>query len=311
MKTFIRKIIVLTVVNVAVAGSVLAVNASEAGSDVRPASSSATTPANVRIDRNVAVVESVSDTLGNLERYVISTRLPSYHGTGSVLVIPSTEMKLEDIAAIMQDLSIMSRIFDKQLASARFVVGGYPGYQWSYSRSARAWTPNILFNRQDGGASEAIYLGGFGALFLIDVDFPLSPPSQVQAEKPEEAGDPVWQQMQKEIYSPQERSRRRTTESEIYIPEKVEDLQRTLIKALKHAANIRNLKPDECVTIMVSGTEAGIVVDASGRGRLSGEVGSIQPAFLTIRAKKSDIDRFAKAELDYDKFRERVQTMTY
>ncbi|MHC4890848.1 MAG: hypothetical protein ACYTEO_15445 [Planctomycetota bacterium] len=36
-------------------------------------------------------------------------------GAGAVLVIPSVEMKDEEFTAIMEDLNVMSRIFDKKL----------------------------------------------------------------------------------------------------------------------------------------------------------------------------------------------------
>ena len=35
------------------------------------------------------------------------------------------------------------------------------------------------------------------------------------------------------------------------------------------------------------------------------------PAVLVIRAKKSDIDEFAKGDIDFEKFRQRVQLLTY
>ncbi len=111
--------------------------------------------------------------------------------------------------------------------------------------------------------------------------------------------------------------------AEEYNAEKVEDLKRTLIKALKHAANIRNLGPDDLVTVVVSGSEPGIAVrhiHVSSRSTgvvksqtpsWPNEMTSSAPTFLAIRAKKSDIDAFAKDELDYDQFHQLTQVFTY
>ncbi len=40
------------------------------------------------------------------------------------------------------------------------------------------------------------------------------------------------------------------------------------------------------------------------------DIGLSSPTILVIRAKKSDIDEFAKGDLDFDKFRERTLMLT-
>lgn len=42
-----------------------------------------------------------------------------------------------------------------------------------------------------------------------------------------------------------------------------------------------------------------------------GEMGVSPATVLTIRAKKSDVDAFAKGEQDFEQFRQKVQTFTY
>jgi hypothetical protein len=189
-----------------------------------------------------------------------------------------------------------------------------------------------------------MYLQGYGALFLMKVDFPLSPPPQAREEKETkkgEEGDPVWDQMRREIYEPEKVDRiRRTDRSESkYDAEKVENLKTTLIKALKHAANIRSLKPDESVILTITGrgeatgrkiasarvlperneilvqerTADGKMITKLVQGTSLDALDDLRlssPAILTIRAKKSDIDEFAKGDLDLDKFRQRTQMLT-
>ena len=45
-------------------------------------------------------------------------------------------------------------------------------------------------------------------------------------------------------------------------------------------------------------------------GPFSDEMG-FSPTVMTIRAKKSDVDAFSKGKLDFDKFRQKVQSFTY
>jgi len=240
-------------------------------------------------------------------------------GAGTVLVIPTSEMKPEDLITIIEDMTVMARIFDKQLGQEKL---------------RQAWfTPDIF--RQDSRLAEAMYLQGYGALFLKKVNFPLSPQTAVQEEKPtqKEEVDPVWQQMRREIYEPQEdRRRREERPEEKYDAEKVENLKTNIIKALKHATNIRNLKPDESVILTVTGSGDSSIINVTGVTIAESKV-IVQdkktmsivtptltslprdlelscPKVLIIRAKKSEIDAFAKGEIDLDKFRQRVQIFT-
>lgn len=242
----------------------------------------------------------------------------SHSAVGSVLVIPTSEIKAEDLATIVEDMTVMSRIIDSQLGKEE------PGHTW--------FTGNIFGH---SSMAETMYLQGYGALFLKKVDFPLSPGPTMQEEEEkettEEGVDPVWDEMRKEIYEPQEeRKRREERPEEKYDAEKVENLKTNVIKALKHAANIRNLKSDGSVILTITGSGdssaiTNITIPGTGYGfaqqkgtrsisvvtpALPGSSGFSSPTVLIIRAKKSDIDSFAKGDLDLDKFQQRVQIFT-
>jgi len=242
-------------------------------------------------------------------------RLPHFQqgGNGGVLVIPAAQMKMENLAAITEDMSIMSRIFDKQLSQSNLTA----------SRGRLLVGVNPYLGRGDR-TIEAIYLDGYGALFLMKVNILLSAPPETQKkEKAEEGTDPVWIQMKREMYEPEEAGRTRTDDhpEEKYDAEKVETLKTNLIKTLKHAANIRTLKPEQLVILTVMGDgrrSASTITRSINYGKSTGrrriiqtlpevEAGSIVPTVLTICAKKSDIDAFAKGQLDYDQFRQRIE----
>ena len=239
-------------------------------------------------------------------------------GAGSVLVIPTAELKMEELAAMTEDMTVMSRIFGKNLEQARI-----PTARGSFFISGHDTLAAFLGG--GGGAMQSMYLQGYGALFLMKVDFPLSPPPQAEQQQEEETKkeemDPVWQQMRREMYEPQDTKRRKTEQpQEKFDAEKVENLKTTLVKALKHAANIRSLKQDELVILAVAGsggsagetatitTSSAIVVDGHARivQQQPASSGSSQTV-VVIRAKKSDIDSFAKNALDYEQFRQRIQ----
>jgi len=240
------------------------------------------------------------------------------HGTDGVLVVLTNPMKAEDVAATTEDLNIMSRIFEKKLQ---------PAYATYESRLRSANIDRLFSNlrhRDSSQGTQAIYLHGFAALFLTHVGFPLCAAPKVEAEKIEKDVDPLWEDTKREI------STSATTHKEDYAyvqydprneydAEKVEDLKTDLTKALRHAANIRNLKPDESIILAVASTQQATalevaVEDGKKRYRVISSKAEptslLAPVLLTIRAKKADIDAYAKDQLNLEQFRQRVQFLT-
>jgi hypothetical protein len=314
MKSFIRVITITIVLNLMLAGTTTA--------QITPAPAPVpTAPAGVS---QQAVSESadkardsrLNDLIERIEQLRIATT-GHYHG-GRVLVIPTAEMQPQDLVTMMEDMTVMCRIFDKRLEQSNLVSG-------RFTTGSRIILPTPF--SWDSGPTGAMYIQGYGALFLTKVDFLLSPPPEAPEEKEteEEDTDPLWTQMRQEIYTPEEVGRGRSTgerPEEKYDAEKVEELKETLIKSLKHAANIRNLKPEESIILTVTG-KAGqsgpfvtrlyksgdskyITTGSAGAGS-----GSLSPMVLTIRAKKSDIDAFSEGKLSFDQFTEKTQLLSY
>jgi len=243
-------------------------------------------------------------------------------GASPVLVIPSAEIETKDLLTINEDLNVMSRIFESNLRAARIAPTG--GGLFLSSHNAFS-----ALLGQGRGVIQSIYLQDYGSLFLIKVDFPLSPAPEKPKEEEtdqEQKGDKVWEQMRQQMYEPQHRSKSKADDkARKYDPEKVESLKTTLVESLKHAANIRNLKPEESVILTVTGSgdfpgdpamivaSKSILVDVDGKSRTIQEPVSVaagSPTVLVIRAKKADIDSFAQGDLDLDQFRQRVQILS-
>jgi hypothetical protein len=276
---------------------------------------------------------------------------PARNELARVLVIPSSAMKMPEIAAIREDLAIMSRILDRRTGPDVIVSGAI-----EESVDSQALIDIIRFGATQGlrqNLTESIYIGGFGAIFSMKADFPLLPPPE--GIEPKETGkdmDNLWEQTRREIYSPPVATSvtpsvpRRQIRRPIYDAEKVEELKAKLIESLKHAANIRVLRPDEWVVIAVTGPgiqpdggpeevsygmgglpggtttglPLGIYPELQEQMRIKGE-SSLKSGFaltrpfaqtcLTIRAKKADIDEFAKGAITLESFKQRLEIITY
>jgi len=306
-------------------------------------------------------------------RSIASAYKPTVGRTGArkVLVVPTDEIKAEELAEIIEDMHVMSYILDERFKETRMIQGVFVDFGDFFGRDSRT--------------TEATYLQGYGVLFSMEVNFAFSPPLKPEAQETEtvaEQVDSTWLQAKKEVFSPQELKRPRETGSlREYGSQMVEELKRELIKAMKHAANIRGLKPDEWVILTVigggreigefyeygiinvapwSGTSTGRPPSSSGMGGfgggssaggyVGGGVGGgygstsgysaggygggyggvggyggygmgggmggyagmgFSSTVMTIRAKKSDVDAFAKGEMDFDEFCKKVQIFTY
>lgn len=351
MKSLIRTMIVLAVLGFAVAAITPAPGMYEGTSDessnqVSPpavaAPSESTEPAApppvvppVQYDPEAV---SLLDTrkqpgISSNRRKIVSTFVGGK--SSNVLVIPDIEIKAEDVAAITQDMQVMSHIFDKIFQGRRLIEGGFIDY-------------GPFFGMGSSRATQAIYLQGYGALFLLEVDFPFSPsPKTAVKEKQPEETDSVWQQAKQEIFSPTTFPSLQPPEDK-YDAEKVRELKSQLVKALKHAANIRNIKPEEWIILTVNGADqkgsgmvmyeirtqspygpnplkrsstfgggyglggtGGGVSFGGGSMMTPGQEQSSQGSVMTIRAKKSDIDDYAGGKLDFEQFNEKVQIFVY
>jgi len=249
-------------------------------------------------------------------------------GGASVLVIPAQEMTPETYDRIVEDLSIMNRIIEKNtrmtgdMGRIYGTILGEPGDV--------IMVPRIL--RSLGGRSKPMYIGGYGAVFSLVVDFPLLPPPEApEPNKVAEKPDPVWVGAQRELLDPQAtlRLQRGPAQARTYRAEAVETLRSGLIGLLKHATNIRDLAPEAWLTILVQGpaptTRGGAPASAGVAGAVYGggspyeehqalilpQMRSEGRTLLTLRAKKSDIDQYAKGQLDDAQFQQRVQIVTH
>ena len=337
MKTSIRTIIVLIALNLITAGFAPA-QVEETPAAPQPAMFDAV-PVQQPSATNVSHVQNDIDRL--VSRSVSFSTGRRTTGTGNtVFVIPSQEIKTEEILTINEDINVMSRIFEDKLNQLRF-AGSNRGWAFTGDR----WMSDGYYGMFLGGRGNragCMYLQGYGALFLMNVDFPLSAPPEAekqQEEKPKKENvDEVWEETRQQIYEPQEtiRTGRGAERREVkYYADKVEKLKTTLIESLKHAANIRILKPDESVILSITGsgvssdkivgiigypgTDQKLVIEKSGgkqitkvyTGGLPDDLQLSSPTVLVIRARKTDIDNFAKGGLNLDGFRQRVQIISY
>jgi len=221
----------------------------------------------------------------------------------TVFVVPGPHLPVESLVQITEDMAVMCRILDKAIAPVR-------------TPSDTAGAVDVLNRQSPYGRSQTqgLYLDGYGALFFVEVGFPLTRPPQEQ-EQPDtgQPGDAVWSQTVDELKGvPPRQSRPRVP---AYDAQRVESLKTALVKSLRHAANVRVHGAQDRIALVVmtrwqSGSSAYV---GSGRGfRSTGwmeQAGSMSSDVLVLGTTKVDVDAFAKGDLTLEQFTEKVNTL--
>jgi hypothetical protein len=189
-------------------------------------------------------------------------------------VIPDSEVKPEDLDAITQDLLVMSHILDERFKEPRMIKGVFTDFGDFFGR--------------DNRSTEAIYMQGYGVVFLMEVNFAFSPPLKPEEQKDEETAeqvDPTWQRARQQIFAPKTPMPGFSEQGPGLV--KFDQLKKELIETLKHAANIRNITPDEW-----------IIVTVIGQGRQSGEFYEDYYRNATPRSRTSRDRRSSRGEAE-------------
>jgi hypothetical protein len=263
-------------------------------------------------------------------RYTLGGLAPS----GSAYTqIPSLVLKFasEDEVSnnvMEEDLAIMTKIVENDLKKG--VGEGGVEYKmdipmiYTGSRSVRA-----------------MYMEGFGVLFMIKVNFPVYAPDSFEAkETPRQPELSEWETARRQLYALPTKDSSSASSRSKYKQAQVDTLKKLLIQTMRNATNIHNLQPEEWLSFSVFGHP----VVVSKPNKLSGEKlrkltkravtdegeVTVQEAYqaanyqssgqtqvsqngtvLTLRAKRGDIEAFAAGKLGLDEFTKLVQTQSY
>jgi hypothetical protein len=253
-----------------------------------------------------------------------------------VLIVPTTQVDASQFAQTAEDMRVMLQILREKTIESR-------------SGANRSVLPDYgpIFGSGGRGA-QAIYIQRHAVVFALEVDFPLGSSTEANAgPKPERGGDPVWQKARERLADSG-----RTGSSDETNPFNFDQFKENMIRALRHAANLRHLDPNELVVISVSGgnrpvsSSEGGSLSMQGEGYMQGggsfnssggggymnsssyssfSGGSSRGAtagprtsgistpgsVMTIQARKADVDAFAKDQISFERFNQKVKVFNH
>lgn len=205
-------------------------------------------------------------------------------GAGSdPAVIATHALKPETRADLQADLKIMDKLLLEKISHA----------------TAYDTQPAVAFTWNNRQAGEGAYIEDFGVLFSCETSVILAT-TESKPKAPAADAESDWERARKEVEAGAEQPHsfspaysgsffRVGNKTSEFSQKRLDELVNTIIQVLPEAKHIRGLKGSDAVVITVTGED-----DAGN------------PARLTVKTKKSDIDELAGGKLKSDDFAARV-----
>ena len=239
------------------------------------------------------------------------------------LVISTSPLSSESMSWIDEDMRIMASLLEDSTGPSR----------------STPWASGIpLVSLAKESNNRNIFIVDTGALFFVNVDFPLSGRTVEENTVEETPKDTAWERARQKVYGgnsqgdlfPNDQAHRyfwsQYRRPKAYKPAQVRILTEKLASALSSATNIRALNPSDTVWVVVTGPavfyrdEALSAQDLTTRvppqqwnpsqlalQYLSMQKGPSKETRLTISAKKQDIDDLSAGVVSMKEFLGRIE----
>jgi|GEM_PF-1271498 len=228
------------------------------------------------------------------------------------LIIWTTAPDAKAQTQLSEDLTVMRHLLEKSMDDNAS----------SEARRYKAMGIDV-FMPSSGPSVRSLYLQGVGALFILNVNYPLVAPEK-PADTPKSTGSSSeWEKAKREVYGQLEEMND-DPPGEAFDGDKVTKLQERIIEALKNGSNIRSLKSGESVTVTING---GSNVNGVGRKVVVGsktivngkevkqsrvvDGGVPNRTMLVVSVSKADLDALSGGKIKEDEFRKKVTLTSY
>ena len=170
--------------------------------------------------------------------------------------------------------------------------------------------------------ARTLYLQDYGLVFTFNVDMPLVAEPKAEKKVAEDADDTneEWEEARNDLFGQKHFMKGGHKPSRPFDAGEVEELKQGVIEALRNASNIRNLKPNDWITVVIRGKRFDTAVWPAEGDKFrfevdnnviynSDEMGS--ESTMVLRVKKSDVDDIAKKKGEKGSLKDKVTVTTY
>jgi hypothetical protein len=238
---------------------------------------------------------------------------------GRVLVVPGGNADAKMLLESEEDLNVMAHLLEKAMN-----LGKDEG-------RLKAAGIDLLFSHSQSLGVRHLYLEGYGALFLFKSPIPIKPEAAAaQGDPSETQSTSAWDEARRELFQAQDGRRGRPFRTRVdvkafkenYDEAQVASLKSSVVEALREAANMRHVKPDEHVTVVLvrQVSEGGpkafaryVQQDAAPFGLISEDVrpAPSQEGTLILRVLKRDAEALAQGTMSAETFTAKASVILY
>lgn len=166
--------------------------------------------------------------------------------TGGTSILRFKDSDPKSLDTLAEDINVMALVLEKSVERAQVV------------ESAGLRAGGVPTGRYGARLVEGLYLEGFGAVFTFQLPLPLAPPAHAPKKREEGESGSDWEAAKNALYGSGTEGDSgqwadRFSGVAAYDDEKIEQLKKAIVEALKNAGNIRDLKPEESVVVAVFG----------------------------------------------------------
>jgi hypothetical protein len=220
------------------------------------------------------------------------------------IMIRSSRADAKAMEQLTEDLIVMTRLLEKAVAE--------------HSEPPRAANIDIItLGAGMRNSGRSMYVDDYGVIFTLSVNMPLKAEPKVEDVKPKEpTRKGAWEEARGEAFSQRRKVKRwQPSAWRQFDPDEVDAFKATLVDSLREATNIRHLKPNDMIAVVVRGTpqtqEREIKVQTEGTVTAEDvAVDETVESTLVLRIQKMELDR-AVAGRDSGELRKNVRVSIY
>jgi hypothetical protein len=199
---------------------------------------------------------------------------------GSIII--TSPMSQEKLDQLSEDLTVLNYIFTRN-------------FERTFGEKGTEYRLGVPITMSGGRMVETSYLEDFGVLVKVHVPFPVvSSGDNDKKSEPASNADSDWEKARRALFGggDAEGASPATEQIAPYDEKLVDELKKQMFDALKSAANVRNLEPNQPITVAIMGGP-NFALKLTGGGHI-GSANAARLTMMTIRVTKAQADAAAK-----------------
>jgi len=224
------------------------------------------------------------------------------------VIIRSSKSDAKTNEQLQEDMAVMYRILQKAIGKR--------------SQEEKVMKMGIPLLTMSGMGARSMYLEDYGVVFTFAVDMPLLPEAAAEKKVADDSDDSneEWEDAKNDLFGQRRAVKGGHKAGRPFDQGEVDEVKDSIIEALRNGSNIRHLKPNDWITVVVHGKRLDAMSWPVEGDRFRFEVDqsavfptddAVPESTMVLRLKKSDADDLAKKKGEKGSLKNKVSFAVY